>query len=348
MTDFIVPGVSEFEELQREVKELQKQIAELTAERDDLLYHICPALRAEYEEKIGKLERELLAVKLYLREKQRIIEILQARASMRRQMTVEEAQEHVSREFEQYEEDLKKKAREEEEFQKNWNRTGWHAHDSSSKDEGREEKGSGEDAGSSGNGETGTDQESGADSRRGHEEGGNSASSEDEKKESGEDSFTSQGGKRINPVERLKQLYRKIVKLLHPDVHPNLTEREKELFRMATEAYRNGDLERMEKIWEEIQLSGADGAAFTDSPENTAFLRRLLMKLRMRVRELTAEITRLHSSFPYTIKDFLADDRAVEEKQEDLRRQIQEVREADKALQEFIDLLKQKMEEENL
>ena len=75
MTDFIIKGVSEFEALQKEVRELQKQLADLTAERDDLLYHVCPALRAEYDEKIGRIERELFAAKLYLREKQRIIEI---------------------------------------------------------------------------------------------------------------------------------------------------------------------------------------------------------------------------------------------------------------------------------
>ena len=74
----IVLSQSEYEQLLEEIRELQARIAELTALRDDLVYHVCPALSAEYEEKIVSLERELIAANMYLREKQRIIEILQA------------------------------------------------------------------------------------------------------------------------------------------------------------------------------------------------------------------------------------------------------------------------------
>ena len=42
----IIPGESEYEKLLKEIRELQARIVELTAIRDDLLYHICPSLRA--------------------------------------------------------------------------------------------------------------------------------------------------------------------------------------------------------------------------------------------------------------------------------------------------------------
>ena len=43
------------------------------------------------------------------------------------------------------------------------------------------------------------------------------------------------------------------MKLLHPDVHPNPTPKEKELLNRAIEAYDKGDLETIQKIWDEAQ-----------------------------------------------------------------------------------------------
>ena len=68
---------SEYEHLLEEIHKLQARIAELTALRDDLVYHVCPSLRAVYDEKIVSLEREMMAASMYLRELQRTIEILQ-------------------------------------------------------------------------------------------------------------------------------------------------------------------------------------------------------------------------------------------------------------------------------
>ena len=72
MPDTIIPVQSEYEKLLEEVKKLRARLIELTAQRDDLLYHICPALQAKYDENIGSIERELLAAQMYLKEKQRI------------------------------------------------------------------------------------------------------------------------------------------------------------------------------------------------------------------------------------------------------------------------------------
>ena len=49
----IILSQSEYEALLEEIHRLQARISELTALRDDLIYHICPALQAEYEEKIS-------------------------------------------------------------------------------------------------------------------------------------------------------------------------------------------------------------------------------------------------------------------------------------------------------
>ena len=86
--DTIIPIQSEFEKLQKDVYRLRAWIIELTTQRDDLLYHICPALRAKYDENLGSIERELLATKMYLREKQRVIEILQAQLNRREKPSI--------------------------------------------------------------------------------------------------------------------------------------------------------------------------------------------------------------------------------------------------------------------
>ena len=49
----IILSQSEYESLLEEIHRLQARISELTALRDDLIYHVCPALQAEYEEKIA-------------------------------------------------------------------------------------------------------------------------------------------------------------------------------------------------------------------------------------------------------------------------------------------------------
>lgn len=45
---------------------------------------------------------------------------------------------------------------------------------------------------------------------------------------------------------RIKKIYKKIVRELHPDLNPNASDEEVELLQKAIVAYKNGDLEQME------------------------------------------------------------------------------------------------------
>ena len=119
MADSIILSQSEYEQLLEEIHQIQARIVELTAMRDDLLYHICPALKAEYEEKIASLERELLAAQMYLQEKRRIIEILQSQMNRQKAPSMDKARKEAHEEFRSYQEDLKRKAKEAEDFK--WN-----------------------------------------------------------------------------------------------------------------------------------------------------------------------------------------------------------------------------------
>ena len=47
--DGLILTKSEYDNLLEEIYRLRLRITELTALRDDLRYHVCPALKAEYE-----------------------------------------------------------------------------------------------------------------------------------------------------------------------------------------------------------------------------------------------------------------------------------------------------------
>ena len=335
----LILSQSEYESLLEEVHRLQARISELTAIRDDLIYHICPALQAEYEEKIASLERELLAAEMYLRENQRTLEILQAQMNRQKKPDVDEARKQAKEEFHAYEEDLKKKAKEAEEFREKWEKESqWSEHDRREKEEkkNREEKKQREQDDSAGLGKNRkTEAKKGKasdrideDEEKDRQEGNGQEKDPDDEPddEPGEDS----------PVKKLKRLYRKIVKRLHPDVHPNPTLREKELLNLAQEAMKRGDLEAMQRIYEELSGMDAPEEQFEDTPEGIANLKELIRKLEGRLKALQKEIQHIRSEFPYTMKAFLEDEQAVEERRHELQEKLRNLREANEKLVEFI------------
>lgn len=51
----------------------------------------------------------------------------------------------------------------------------------------------------------------------------------------------------------LKRLYHIIVKRLHPDLNPDTSDDEKELFAQAQSAYKNGDIDLMRNLHEKME-----------------------------------------------------------------------------------------------
>ena len=342
MNNSVILSQSEYERLLAEVKHLQTRLIELTALRDDLVYHVCPSLQALYEEKIASLERELLAAQMYLREKQRILELLQAELNRRKKPSFEQAEKQAREEHRKYEEDLKKKAEEAKKFQDYWNnKTKWSEHDKAEKDN-RSEKTA------SSSKKTGNDRQKTAGAgdyeQKSHSNAHQRADSQDPDGYGyGWDPEEDAAEQARTPVAELKSLYRKIVKRLHPDVHPNPSPREKELLNQAHEAYKTGDLERMRGIWEEITGMDPPEERFEDTEEGRRQLLELLKMLQLRCKLVEREILRIRSEYPYTMKSFLDDENAVEERRDELKRQISNVREMDRELAEHIEKLKKQM-----
>ena len=295
---------SEYESLLEQITVLKARITELTALRDDLVYHVCPALKAEYNAKIVSLELELMAANMYLHQMQRTIEILQAQMNQQQEPSLQEAEARARQENRQYEEDLHRKAEEARRSREKWEESGWSKHD-------RQEQGTEADWGSENKENSSSDQQS---------------------------------GKEENAAQKIKRLYRKIVKRLHPDVCPNPTEHEKDLLNRAMKAFEEGDLDQLECIWDE--LSGTDAAheVYEDTPEGREKLKELLEKLKARVLALEQEIEFIKADFPYKLKSFLEDPAAVEEKRRSLQAKIDNVREMCRTLEAYINDLREKMQ----
>ena len=336
---------SEYEHLLEEIKKLQARITELTALRDDLVYHICPALKAEYDEKIVSLERELMAANLYLRQMQRTVEILQAQLNRRQRPSMDEAEAQAKQESKEYEEDLHRRAEEARESRQKWEESQWAKYDRQEREnkenesrEGKNKDGEhidsiqGEKTGSGNRGGTGQDKIGDSEENAGSKNTSGDAGAEEKST-----------AKEETPAQKIKRLYRQIVKRLHPDVHPNPTEREKELLNRAMKAFKEGNLRELEQIWDELSGMDSPEDAFSDTPEGREKLRELLAKLKVRVQLLETEIDHIKADFPYKLKSFLENPEAVKEARSKIQEKLDHVREMNRKLEEYINELREKM-----
>ena len=319
---------SEYDALVEEVQKLKDEIAALTAEKDDLELHICRELQAEYDHKIGALEYEITAYNLEIEKLRSVIESLQAAVNRGEDMSREEAEQSAEDKLHEFYEDLDKKAQKikrEQEYAKQR----WEQDKENAKKNGYEPEGEGDYSWKDffdwihitiTHGKPGEHDD--------HEE-------QEVEQESAK--------KNVNPQEELKSLYHKIVKALHPDMNPDISEREKQLLDDAIKAYSAGDLDKLREIAEIIDESDISGR-FPNTQEGIEGLKALREQLIRRRKTLESDIEGIKNSFPYNMVDFLADDEAVAARQEELMRIIESCKDTIAALNERIDLLQKEME----
>ncbi len=320
---------SEYDSLVEEVQKLKDEIASLTAEKDDLELHICRELQAEYDHKIGYLEYQIMAYNLEIERLRSIIEYLQAAVNRAEQVTLQEAEESADEKLQGFYEELDKKA-------KDIQRDQDYARDRWNKDQ--------ENAGNSGNQGKSQDIDWEEFIKSIHSTIGSEGSKDHDEGTAAGEAEQGSAKKNVNPVEEMKALYHKIVKALHPDMNPDITDREKELLNDAIKAYSAGDLERLREIAEIIDDADIS-SRFPNTPEGIAGLKALKEQLIRKRAALLADIDRIKNSFPYNIVDFLADDEAVAARRDELMKIIESCKETIAALNERIALLQKEMEE---
>lgn len=117
--------------------------------------------------------------------------------------------------------------------------------------------------------------------------------------------------------KELKTLYKAIVKRLHPDLNPSITEGEKELFYNATESYKLGDLNTLRIIYD-LTVKGEEEELSLPN-DSLAKEAERLEKAIVAIRE---EIERIKSNPPYSLKIYLEDERKKAERLNTLRQEI--------------------------
>lgn len=122
-------------------------------------------------------------------------------------------------------------------------------------------------------------------------------------------------GKALSEKEtkELKELYRKIVKVLHPDLNPDITEEQTELFLRAVMAYKNGDIDTLRLISEMV------GEPISNYREDSfSELVKTREKLFASLQRVKNEIELIKGRFPYNKKDFIDDKEAIEQRKLEL------------------------------
>ena len=114
--------------------------------------------------------------------------------------------------------------------------------------------------------------------------------------------------------KELKKLYRKIVKALHPDINPDVSETQVDLFDNAVQAYKNGDLGTLRIIGEMVgnsPLPEQHKDALTQLNEEKERLQNLLKAIRDSIEQIKSE-------YPYTMKEIIEDEEQTEQKKKEL------------------------------
>ena len=142
----------------------------------------------------------------------------------------------------------------------------------------------------------------------------------------------------------LKQIYKRLVHRLHPDLHPEQTEWERELFLKVQEAYRNEDLERLRQLEAELNA----GMPFTSVESDTIEdWEERVKKLKEQITAIEEEIDRIEHEFPFTYRDKLNDQEWIAAQKEEIRVRIERLQEEKERLEKIVEVLRQQANEES-
>ncbi|MBQ7059526.1 MAG: hypothetical protein IJM83_09565 [Firmicutes bacterium] len=131
-------------------------------------------------------------------------------------------------------------------------------------------------------------------------------------------------------VRRSKELYRRLAKLLHPDINSETDRQEvlRELWQRVLTAYAHNDVKELSELEVLIRKALKDlgvGEIKVDIPD-----------IEEKIEALKAEIAEIMSTEPYTYRELLDDEEAIEKKKKQLTEELQSYQKYRKELDEMI------------
>ena len=133
-----------------------------------------------------------------------------------------------------------------------------------------------------------------------------------------------------------RNLYRKLVHRLHPDLHPEQTEWEKELFLKVQDAYEKGDLERLRELAQQLE-AGMPADAIDN--ETTEEWEEHVNKLKEEITKIREEIARILQEFPFTYRERLNNPEWISLTQDILRQEIAELKKEKTRLEKIVSIM---------
>ena len=123
-------------------------------------------------------------------------------------------------------------------------------------------------------------------------------------------------------TKELKSLYKMLVKALHPDLHPNQSEEEENLFLQVQAAYSMGNLEKLREFSLMVESKNYD----YENTSSASDLEQMVESLRSKVQLLKDKIKEMEQSFPFAHRQHLADKEWIEREQQKIKTEIEETR----------------------
>lgn len=144
---------------------------------------------------------------------------------------------------------------------------------------------------------------------------------------------------------RIKKIYKKIVRELHPDLNPNASDEEVELLQKAIVAYKNGDLEQMEifeVLVDEIKMKKEKDESLNSKRKEKNYIETLKLnieKIETAKTKLEEKIEHIKNTYPYKLKHILEDDKARKDIIQKLKKKLE-------TYEEYIELMTEKIREQ--
>lgn len=135
----------------------------------------------------------------------------------------------------------------------------------------------------------------------------------------------------------LKALYYELARMLHPDMHPEQTPEQSELWLQVSEAYRNGDLERLRVL----QILAVENSASVLPVDSTTLeeLKNKVQRLEQALKRTLEHIALIKDAFPYSHIEKMEDPDWVAEQHAYIRKSTEGVTEEIRMYRQLIDTL---------